>query len=365
MSAYRAVLLVLLVVGGSLAVAAPTSATVDSTEQSDAGATSAAATGDAATDGVAATTGGDAAATDARFAAVQSNDSAAQNDNASTSLGGDISSFMQSSAAEIDGAVETGMWSAEFNATNDRSRQQRLVERRTDDLRTELNDLQERKEELINERDAGNVSEAAYKAQIGQLLGRINALKSAINATEPRARQAGTNVDALEMLEDDAQNLTGPEIAAVARNTTGVGNGSGPPDGVGNANGSNGVGNGDASENVGGSPEDVGNGSGPLEDANNGSQADAAGPPNGVGNGTIGGNGAAHNNGAANGNGTAGSNGAAAGRTTGPNAATSAGGGSDDSFGAFRPTTESLGLEPVSDAINARMSTVLRALPFA
>lgn len=359
MSAHRAVLLVLLVVGGSLAAAAPTSAMVDSTEQSDA-----VESGDAA-----ATDTADAPATDARFAAAQSNDSAAQNDSENSSLGGDISSFMQSSAAEIDGAVETGMWSAEFNATSDRSRQQRLVERRTDELRTELNDLQERREALVAERDAGNVSDAAYKARIGQLLGRINALKSAINATEPRARQVDTNVDALQMLESDAQNLTGPEIAAVARNTTGVGNGNGPPDGVGSG-----------SDDAGGPPEDVGNASGPLEDAGNGSGADV-GPPNDVGNGTANGNGtagvAADTNGTEVGNSTEIGNGTgngnatdnrATGLETGSNATSSGASAGSDSHGpavGLNLSAESLGMEPVSDAMRIRTTTVLRTLPFA
>lgn len=207
MSAHRAVLLALLVVGGSLATAAPTGATLGGSDD--------------ATDAVAAAAAGPAAA-----------QSADANETENASLGADISSFMQSSAAEIGGAVETGMWTESFNATENQSERRRLVERRTTDLRAELDDVRERKAELEAERESGNLSTAAYKAQVGQLVGRINALEAAINATEPRARQVNANVDAVEMLETDARNLTGPRVAAVARNTSGVGT-PGPPEGVG------------------------------------------------------------------------------------------------------------------------------------
>ncbi|WP_132057913.1 DUF7096 domain-containing protein [Halorussus amylolyticus] len=222
MSAHRAVLLTLLVICGSLVVAAPTSAMTDASAD-DALASEDLRPSTAQTD-----------ATQDETTENETNDS----------FGANISSFMQSSAAEIGGAVETGMWSASFNATANRSSQERLVERRTDKLRGDLTDLQERKEELAAEREAGEISKPAYRAQVGQLTGRINALQSAINATESRAKQAGMNTDEIRTLEADTRNLSGPEIAAVARNTTGVGNGppgsagaegneSGPPTGVG------------------------------------------------------------------------------------------------------------------------------------
>lgn len=199
-----------------------------------------------------------------------------QNNSTNTSLGADISSFMQSSAAEISGAVETGMWSARFNATSNDSERRRLVDRRTDDLRAELNALQERRDELVAAREAGNISEAAYKAQIGQLVGRINALRSAINATEPKARQVNASVGAVESLEADAAELSGPAIAAVARNSSGVDT----PKGLGNDDGERGPpanaadGNGQQ-----GPPTDAGNASTANGSDSRGNNANAAGDP--------------------------------------------------------------------------------------
>lgn len=261
MSTYRAVLLALVTVGSVLAVASPAGAI---------GVT------DAPTPSVEPI---QPIETPPSIENVQSEQTA--NDSENTTLGADISSFMQSSAAEIGGAVETGMWSAAFNGTNNQSVKTRLVERRTRELRGELQTLQQRRDELVAQHEAGEISETRYKAKLSHLLGRINALQSAIDTTAPKARQVGANVSQLQSMREEAKNLSGPEISAVARNTTGVGLGNvggGPPanaaagtngTGVGAANGStgdlpvdapgNGNGNGNGDDN-GGRPADVGNG---------------------------------------------------------------------------------------------------------
>ncbi|WP_137284789.1 DUF7096 domain-containing protein [Halorussus salinisoli] len=263
MTLYRVVLLALFVVGGGLTAAAvPAGATTDAGVD---------ATPDVATPGTA-----DAAEPGVVLADVRQA-STANNSTDNASLGADISSFMQSSTAEVGGAVETGMWNASFNSTENQSRRVQLVERRTDELRTELDDLRERKAELVAEREEGNVSETAYKAKVSRLLGQINALESAIGATTKRAEKVNADTQALGELRTETENLTGPEISAVARSVTGieagngVGNGErGPPGGVGNGNDaagasngttgpSNGVGNGTSDASTpGGPPSDVG-----------------------------------------------------------------------------------------------------------
>ncbi|WP_135806332.1 hypothetical protein [Halorussus marinus] len=312
MSAYRAVLLAL-VVGSSLAIAAPATAAPDLSPDSP--------------DPV-----GSATADPPVAQSDDGNESESENQSASPSLGADISSFMQSSAAEMSGAVETGMWSASFNATDNETKRKRLVERRTGDLRAELADLRDRKAELESEREAGNLSGAAYKAQVGQLVGRINALQSTIDATAPRARQANADVDAIAGLETDARNLTGPAVAAVARNTSGVGVpgppddvGGGPPedagiDDSGNANesaasarsGTDGASNGEGDP---GPPEDGGPEAGPSEEKAvadpSDNRTDAAGPDNGADGEASGEEGADGK--AAGGNGEKGADGKAAG----------------------------------------------------
>jgi hypothetical protein len=265
---YRAVLLALVVIGGALTAAAvPTGATGVAVGASDDGE----ATAESVEDAGLATP---ADATDAR-------PTAAANDTTNNStLGADISSFMQSNAAEIDGAVETGMWTAAFNATENQSMRAELVERRTSELREELADLQQRKRELVAEHEEGNITEVAYKAKISRLLGQINAFRSAIDATSARAEQTNVSVESLDTLRTESENLTGPEIASAARNTTGVGIDNwqgGPPSEVGNDNG---VGNGatDGDNETTGTPGDVGDGT---------NESSSGGPPDDVGNSPI------------------------------------------------------------------------------
>lgn len=229
MRTYRAVLLAVLVVGGTLAATAPASA--DSTD-------------DLRPAEVA-----ERVSTDAARQSAQANNSS------NASLGGDISSFMQSSVAEMGGEVESEMWEAAFNGTENRSEQSRLVDRRTRELERELNDVRERKQEIIEKHENGAISDTAYRAQLSSVVGRIDALRSAINETQPRAEQVNTDVEELRNLSDQAEKLSGPEIAELARNTTGNGLGNAPGAGAQSANET------DPPSAVGNASEDVGNGS--------------------------------------------------------------------------------------------------------
>jgi hypothetical protein len=244
MTPYRAVLLALFVVGGALTAAVPTSATSVGVDSSPGVAVSDDPLGDAGVTGDAETAEDAENAEDAGDVRDVRPTAAANGTQNNSTLGADISSFMQSSAAEVGGAVETGMWTAAFNATDNQSVQTELVDRRTSELQTQLEELRERKAQLVAERDEGNVSEVAYRAKVSRLLGQINALQSAIDATSVRASQANASAESLDDLRSESENLTGPEIAAVARNVTGVGVGNGeagPPNGVGNGNNGNGA----------------------------------------------------------------------------------------------------------------------------
>ena len=272
MSPYRAALLALVVVGVALASVVPAGATsgLDAARHAPGGTHDALGGTESQADPVA----GERASV-----GVQADANDSENDSA---LGADISSFMQSSVAETDGAVETGMWSAAFNGTENRSVRQRLVERRTDELRSELDELRSEKAELMAEREAGNVSETTYKARVSRLAGRMNALESSINATSSRARAVGTNVEELSTLRTETENLSGPAVAAVARNVSGVGNGNGNALGnVGNGTtgppGDAGSGNGNGPDDAGNGPGDAGNGTaGPPSDRGNAPLADSA-----------------------------------------------------------------------------------------
>ncbi|HKL28768.1 MAG TPA: hypothetical protein VJ898_05805 [Natrialbaceae archaeon] len=204
-----------------------------------------------------------------------------------TSMGAQISSFMGVSTAAANGSVENGMFSASFNATavDDRPT---VVENRTDVLERRLERLQTRKAALIANRE--NMTRAAYVARMSAVVGQIESLQRAINQTTTFARATGADPSRLAHLKSEARNLTGPEVARLARNgTVGVGNpGRGPPNGT--------PGEGPPNKTVEGPPNGT-PGEGPPNKT-------GEGPPNGTpGEGTPNGT-AGAGNGQGNGNGS-------------------------------------------------------------
>jgi len=209
----------------------------------------------------------------------------------SASLGAQISSFMQASSAEANGSVDDGMWVASFNSTNESDRE-RVVNGRVASIERRLDRLQDRLEALENARENGTIPEVAYVAQASRLNEQIDALTDSINETDEAARRVGVNDTRLDRLRTEASNMTGHEIARLARNLSVVGPpaGAGPPDDAGPPEDAG------PDDDETGPPEDPGppddaspdgNETGRPEDA--GPDDDETGPPDDAGNGNDGG----------------------------------------------------------------------------
>jgi len=136
-------------------------------------------------------------------------------------LGSKISAFMQSNAAQANGAVESGMWVASFNDTSNETRRSALVQNRTNHLERQLQTLRDREHQLVEKRKAGNISELKYESKMSNLIGLYLSLTQAINETAPLANETGVNASRLDKLHRDARNATGPEVAAVAQSMGG------------------------------------------------------------------------------------------------------------------------------------------------
>lgn len=163
------------------------------------------------------------------------------NASSNASFGTSVASFMQASTAEADGEVGQGMFLAHFNRSNASERPQ-VLDHRVSELRDRIETLRAQRAALLND---SNVT-AADRARAARLSARIDALQASINGTERAGERAGLDVEALAVLREDAQNLSGQEIAEIATGLAG-----------------------------GGPPEDRGEGQGqPSDDG----QADAGGP---------------------------------------------------------------------------------------
>lgn len=139
-----------------------------------------------------------------------------------STMGGSVSSFMHASSGETSEAVQDGMWNAAYEDAPDK---RAVVEERTGDLEARLAALAAEKRALVEARRNGTISETEFRARMSAVVGRMAALNRSIDETERQARASGANVTAVEELRTRVTELSGPEIAAIARTLAG-----GPPE---------------------------------------------------------------------------------------------------------------------------------------
>lgn len=137
-------------------------------------------------------------------------------------LGVAVTSFAQSSAVDAAGSAEQGLWQAQVNATFAQNATENetvaVISDRAMELEQRLAALQNRTERL--EQNRANLSEAAYNARASALRSQIANVRSAIDQANRTAASRGVNTTQLDLLRTNAANMTGPEVAAIARNIT-------------------------------------------------------------------------------------------------------------------------------------------------
>jgi len=221
--------------------------------------------------------------------------SAPENESNGTSVGTEVSAFIESSDESTNGSVDRGMFDAEYNDSAG-SGQADLVRERAGDLEERLVDLRAEKERLVENRD--NMSETAYQAQMSSVVTRLHELEAAIDDTERKANETGVDTDRLDRLRNETGNVTGPEIARIARNLSSVTPGPPPGAGLSNETGPPDDDRGPpgdeertgAPDNETGVPDDERNETTPSDDGNDGESSGEAG--SGDENGTNGSDGA-------------------------------------------------------------------------
>lgn len=220
----------------------------------------------------------------------------AQADNETVLPGERLSGVVGVQGAEVEGSVESRAFGQSVAAAASNESKAAVVAERVDRLETRLSELQDRREQLRQARDNGSISDGAYQARMASLAARIEGVHEQLNHSQAvtttlpaQARQAaGVDAGRIDTLRSQARNLSGGEVAAIARSVAGpgvgrgvpAGQGGGPPAGIpggpGNGMGpGNGVGGGPGNGMGGGGP---GNGSGPGQ-GGNGPGGGPGGPP--------------------------------------------------------------------------------------
>jgi len=163
------------------------------------------------------------------------------------SPGAHLSGMVGVQQVELDGDVERRSFERAFwNAGSNDSRA-RLVARNGETLETRLNELQGATRHLEAAAQNDSIGQGQYQSQAAILSARIATLERRLNQTSDAGRtippavreQHGVNITRLGHLQRAAGNLSGPEMAAIARTIAGPNPGmgpgmTGPPETVGN-----------------------------------------------------------------------------------------------------------------------------------
>ncbi len=205
--------------------------------------------------------------------------------------------------AAVEGEVAAQAFERRLAVANSSSARADVVGSEVEHLQGRLAELSDREDELHRARENGTLSTGEYRARLARLYAKQRALQRLTNRTgrvarglpERALRQQGINVTTLRTLRLQARDLTGPEVADIARGIAGEGvgrpAGTGPPAVPGNRTGSPGDGrSGPPDEDERGPPAN--RRGGPPENEtgrSDGGQSDRADNSTGTGSGNQGG----------------------------------------------------------------------------
>ena len=238
------------------------------------------------------------------------------NESNGTEPGAQLAGVLAVQGTEVESEVGSRAFGQRVAAAASNDSKAAVVSGEVNDSRERLAALRERLDELEAAREAGNISQGRYRANTAQVAAEINAVERRLEQSNDTAASLpadvraanGINTSNIERLRTEARNLSGPEVAAIARSIggdrsgRGLGDNVGPPGRSGAASGPGGppddAGNGDAgppaNRTGNGSGSDGASDRGPGDGAN-GDRGDGSGSGDGAGNGADDGSGADSN----------------------------------------------------------------------
>lgn len=189
---------------------------------------------------------------------------ATQVDGNATAPGEQLSGVVGVQGAELDGALDQRAFGIQFSQAADNDTKAAVLADRLQTVEQQLAELRDRKATLEAQRDTGEITDGKYRAEMAKVATQIRVLSAATNQTEQAAGNVpaaalegrGVNATAIQTLRDRASELSGPEVAAIARDiagpgvgeTPGRGNGAPPVNGTGPPGADSNRGNGAAND---------------------------------------------------------------------------------------------------------------------
>lgn len=146
-----------------------------------------------------------------------------------TAPGEKLTGVVAVQGSELDGEMRERTFGARVaSAESDRAKAD-VVAEELDDLERRLAELEDRKEEVEQARENGEISGGTYRAEMAEVAAETANAKRMANHTERVASELpadllaekGINVEAIQTLKDRAADLSGPEVAEIAKSIAG------------------------------------------------------------------------------------------------------------------------------------------------
>jgi hypothetical protein len=158
----------------------------------------------------------------------QTNQTENANENA-TAPGEQLSGVVGVQEAEFEGDIEQRTFGIQIAKANTSQAQADVVGQQLDTIEQRMTELEEKKADLDEEREAGNIPDGKYRAEVAKLATETQTTETLLNRSNETASQLpddvladrNVNVDSIRTLQDRAQNLTGQEVAEIARGIAG------------------------------------------------------------------------------------------------------------------------------------------------
>lgn len=184
--------------------------------------------------GVAAAPAGDATTERAASAAVQEDDTAVNETDVSP--GERLSGVVGVQAAELGGDLQRRALRARVANAASADAKAAVVGEAAGELRNRLSDLREEKERLQRAQENGSMSRGQYAARMAALAAETEAVRDIASSAAVESADLpddvlaanGVNSTAIHSLRQDAADLAGSEVAAVAQTIAGPDVGQGP-----------------------------------------------------------------------------------------------------------------------------------------
>ncbi|SEW12066.1 hypothetical protein [Halobacterium jilantaiense] len=156
-----------------------------------------------------------------------------------TAPGARLAGVVNVQGAEVEGEVAERSFGRQLAAAKSNASKASVLADQTGDLSERVAELRDRKQALRNARDNGTISQGRYRAEMARVAAELSTANRLLNRTASEARtlspralaDAGVDSADLDRLRAAAGNLSGPEIAAIARDVGGppVNRSVGPP----------------------------------------------------------------------------------------------------------------------------------------